>query len=379
MNSQDPALISRASDAFLAQFQKPHEHIASAPGRVNLIGEHTDYNQGFTLPIPLDRFAYILASPTDRQCSTCYALDLNERYEIDLTQPLEPLLEPRWMNYLLGVVEQFKQHGYELPNIDLLLTSTIPIGAGLSSSAAIEVAMASTLEEVLDTELSPQEKVQWCQQAEHTFPGTPCGIMDMLVAVSGQPGQVMLIDCRSNEIRTMPLWDTHQATLLIVDTQVRHDLTSGEYAERRAACETAAQTMGVMSLRDATLHDLNQAQLNPVLHNRALHVIEENRRTLGAVAALQQGNLKQFGQLMFASHDSLRDLYEVSCPELDTIVDIVRKNIPGVFGARMTGGGFGGSAIILCHPSTVDTVTQHLRSAYAQHFSTELNIFPAID
>jgi len=382
MPSHLSALISHATNAFIAQFHQPPRHIASATGRVNLIGEHTDYNQGFVLPTPLSRHAHILASPTHRQHSTCYALDLDERYEIDLTQPLKPLPEPRWMNYLLGVVDQFKQHGHEIPNLDLLLTSTIPIGAGLGSSAAIEVAMASALEDVLGIELMPQDKALWCQQSEHTFPGTPCGIMDMLVAVSGQSGWAQLIDCRSCESRAIPLWDAREATLLIVDTQVRHDLTSGEYANRRTACEAAAKAMGVTSLRDTTLSDLNQTPLDPVLHRRAQHVIEENQRTLDAAAALKQGDLKKLGQLMFASHDSLRDLYQVSCPELDIIVDAIRtthQDLPEVFGARMTGGGFGGSAIVLCHTSAVDTVTQYLQTTYARYFKTPLLIFQATD
>jgi galactokinase len=367
--------LAQATRAFRARFARPPRFAASAPGRVNLIGEHTDYNDGFVLPIALDRRAIIVADTTTASPrSTLLALDLEQSAEADLTDPFEPDTDQPWANYPLGVADQFRRRGANLPNIELALTSTVPPGAGLSSSAAIEVAMATLLEEMLGVELDPLEKALLCQRAEHAFPGTPCGIMDMFVATMAQPDHALLIDCRSHEARPIRMPTAEGAVLLIVDTGVRHELADGAYARRRATCERAAARLGVKALRDASVDDLASAGLTQNEHRRAMHVILENERTRRAAECLEAGDVARFGELMFQSHESLRYLYEVSCPELDTIVDAardLRDEGLHLYGARMTGGGFGGSAIVLCSHAAAGTIADRLRNAFRDAYRGE--------
>jgi galactokinase len=372
-HASDPDIadrLVRATRALTARFAGPPRFAASAPGRVNLIGEHTDYNDGFVLPIALDRRAVIVADRTTASPrSTLLALDLERSAEADFTRPLERDTDQPWANYLLGVADQFRRRGANLPNIELALTSSIPLGAGLSSSAAIEVAMATLLEQMLGVELDPVEKALLCQEAEHIFAGTPCGIMDMFVATMARPGHALLIDCRSHEARPIRMPPTDEAIVLIVDTGIRHELAGGAYAARRATCRQAAARLAVKALRDARIDDLAEAALTQDEHRRATHVILENERTCQAAECLEAGDVARFGELMFQSHESLRYLYEVSCPELDTIVDAARglrdAGLP-LFGARMTGGGFGGSAIVFCPPRAAGTIVDRLRRAFRE-------------
>ena len=355
-----------AAGEFARRFTRQPRFAAIAPGRVNLIGEHTDYNDGFVLPIAIDRQALITAAPTAAPFSTLVALDLDETLTIDLTRSLQPQTDQRWANYLLGVVQQFTDRGLAVGNLDLVLTSTIPPGGGLSSSAAIEVAVATILEQHLDTKLDPTDKALLCRQAEHAFPGTPCGIMDMFTAVNARPGHALLLDCRSLQAQAVPMPPADEAVLLIADTGVKHELAAGDYADRRATCEEAARALGLASLRDATIERVEEALPDPVQRRRAGHVVSEIARTLRAAEALKSGDLTAFGDLMFASHESLRDDYEVSCRELDVLVDAaraMREEGAGVYGARMTGGGFGGCAIVLCRPEACEAVTARLGEA----------------
>ena len=370
--------LAAAGRAFAARFGRPPRFAASAPGRVNLIGEHTDYNDGFVLPIAIDRQAVIVADTTGAPDSTLLAMDVNEAAQADLSRPLTPREEPRWVNYLLGVGHQFLQRGRALPNLDLAFTSTVPIGAGLSSSAALEVAMATLLEQILGGQLDPVDKALLCQRAEHAFPGTPCGIMDMFIATMARPDHALLIDCRSNDARPIRMPPPEQAALLIADTGVQHELAAGIYAARRATCEQAAARLGLAALRDATAEMLEDAGLTQIEHQRAVHVVRENERTLRAAQLLEAGDVETFGELMFQSHASLRYLYEVSCPELDTLIDAaraLRDEGLGVYGARMTGGGFGGCAIVLCHPEAIEATAHRLGSLYAAAHGREPAMF----
>jgi galactokinase len=367
-----------ACRAFADHFGRPPRFAASAPGRVNLIGEHTDYNEGFVLPIAIDRRAVIVADTTGAPRSTLLAIDVNEAAQVDLSRPLTPRGEPRWVDYLLGVAHQFKDRGLALPNLDAAFTSTVPIGAGLSSSAAIEVATATLLEQIVEAELDPVDKALLCRRAEHAFPGTPCGIMDMFIATMARPDHALLIDCRSNEARPIPIPSPDRAALLIADTGVKHELAAGIYAARRATCEQAAARLGVRALRDATIDALAEAGLTQDEHRRATHVVRENERTRQAAQSLEAGDVETFGELMFQSHASLRYLYEVSCPELDTLIDAareLREEGLAVYGARMTGGGFGGCAIVLCHPEAVEAAGHRLRSRYQAAHGREPLIF----
>lgn len=364
---------------FADRFGRQPTVAAFAPGRVNLIGEHTDYNLGFVLPIAIERETIIVADHAlDERVSTMVFADLNETMQVDLTRPLQAR-RGKPGNHPLGVADQFHKRGFALPNLDALVTSSVPIGAGLSSSAAIEVAFALLLANIVGTAISSLETARLCRQAEHAFAGTPCGIMDMYIAAAAKPDRAMLIDCRSEEARHVPAdFESHGATLLVVDTGVKHELASSAYADRRATCDATAELLGLPSLRSATIESLNTHGLSNELRRRALHVIAENARTVLAAEALALGDLRGFGERMFQSHASLRDLYEVSCPELDAIVDAaksLREGDAGVFGARMTGGGFGGCAIVLCAKRAADSVRARVTEIFAERFGRSPHVF----
>jgi galactokinase len=373
-------VLARAIAAFEARFGRRPTHAATAPGRVNLIGEHTDYNEGFALPLAIDRWTAVVAAPADRKRSSWFALDLDAGAELALAQPLTPLrnAEARFANYPLGVVKQFAHRGVRVPEFDAVFASSIPIGAGLSSSASVEVATATLLEAMTGCSLSSLEKARLCQRAEHEFVGTPCGIMDMLAIVNANKDHALLLDCRCLECRPVPLPPAHEAAVLVVDSGVKRELASSAYTDRRACCEAAARALGLASLRDMTINSLGDPRLSDEQRRRAKHVIEENQRTLDAAAALECGDLESLGSLMFASHESLRDLYDVSCPELNEIVETARSIglRGGVLGARMTGGGFGGCAIILCRTSAVPLITEHVQSRFAAKFDRIPRILP---
>jgi galactokinase len=363
-------LIGRALAKFFARFGARPRFAAAAPGRINLIGEHTDYNDGFVLPMAIDRWAVIVADFAPNNQSVFVAADLAREFTLDLRTPLAPSPTLNaWVNHLTGVVHQFKNRGTEAPNLNLLLTSTVPIGAGLASSAAIEVAMATLIEQITGSRCDPLERAKLCQRAEHEFVGTPCGIMDMLVACAAVEGAAMFIDCRSLQITTVPLPPFGEASVLIVDTGVRHDLAAGMYAQRRCECAEAARQLGVRFLRDATAALLAASALPDVLLHRATHVVTENMRTVLAAAALRTGDLEQLGDLMFASHESLSRLFEVSCAELDLIVEAAGElRGEGVFGARMTGGGFGGCAIVLCRSGRAADIQVNVCDRFQRQF-----------
>lgn len=373
---------------FAARFGRMPEIVVSAPGRVNLVGEHTDYNEGFVLPIAIDRRAFIAASISRHSStSTLVAHDLGREVRINLASPLTPIArgdDRFFTNYLTGVVEQFRRRtDADIPNLDLLVCSTVPLGAGLSSSAAVEVAMATLLEAVTGISLDPIEKILLCQRAEHEFPGTPCGIMDMYTSVLAQRDHALLIDCRTNTSTHIPLPPAEDMTVIVVDTGVRHDLSAGEYAERRAACERVAGALGIRSLRDATVSMIDDARakhaITEIEHRRAMHVVLENIRTLLAANALREGRLDEFCTQMFESHRSLRHLYEVSCPELDLIVDAAHdlreRTGDTLLGARMTGGGFGGCAIILCRAGAADSIETVIRARFQGAFGPNPELF----
>lgn len=341
-------LLRRAVETFQRRFARRPAFAAAAPGRINLIGEHTDYNQGFVLPMAIDRFTVIVAAPAAGSESVFFSSDLDQAWRADLTKPLKPIPGSP-VNYLLGVADQFRRLGRKTPNLDAAIVSNIPIGAGLSSSAAVEVAFATLLEQVTVDPLDPMEKILLCQRAEHAFPGTPCGVMDMFIIAAAKQGHALLIDCESNAASPARLPASTEFVWLVFDTRTRHDLASSQYAARRETCRRVAMKLGIPSLRHATEAMIGAARLDEVERRRALHVVRENDRTLRAAADLGAGRIESFGRSMFESHDSLRDLYEVTCPELDVVTDAARgSGGAGVLGARMTGGGFGGCVIALC-------------------------------
>jgi len=352
--------------------------IVAAPGRVNVIGEHTHYNDGFVLPMAIDRYTLIAAAPNGTTQITLRSSAGQGQARVDLTSPLQPGTKGDWANYPLGVIAGFLARGLRPPGFDALIHSTVPLGGGLSSSAALEVATATLLEVITGQKLDPVEKALLCQKAEHDYAGVPCGIMDQFISVMGKENHLLLLDCRSRRPELVPMSDSSVA-LLIVNTNVKHELTGGGYAQRRAQCEQAAQILGVPSLRDAT-EDLLQAarsRMDDVVFRRARHVIGEIQRTVQAAAEVRASNWPVVGQLMYASHASLRDDYEVSCAELDVVVDIGRAIGPagGVMGCRMTGGGFGGCAVALVRADQMAAISQRLAAEYEQRTNIKPTLF----
>jgi len=373
-------LTAHVSQQFAKVFGRPPRWIAAAPGRVNVIGEHTDYNDGFVLPMAIERYAVMAADRSAGDKDSIQIRDLAEGVEpamIDLATPIKPG-KPKWSNYPRGVIAGFQARGIKSHGLDVLLHSTVPLGGGLSSSAALEVCTATLLEAVTGKTIDPVEKALLCQQAEHEFAGVPCGIMDQFISVMGRENHLLLLDCRSRQTELVPMNDPSVA-LLIVNTNVKHELGSGEYAKRRAQCETAAKILGVPSLRDADPDALESAKnkMDDVVYRRARHVIGEIKRTVHAAEGIRASNWPTVGNLMYASHASLRDDYEVSCAELDAVVEIA-GNIGikgGVFGCRMTGGGFGGCAVALVETETVEAISKKIGTDYKKKTGIEATIF----
>ncbi len=314
-------MMGRTSELFRRCFGHAPRWVVAAPGRVNLIGEHTDYNDGFVLPMAIERYIVIAGDTNTGGKVTLHSVTPGETATFGVRPKVERGV-PSWSNYVRGVIAGFQKRGKKVAAFDAVIESNLPYGGGLASSAALEVAAASLLELMTGQTLDPIEKALLCQQAEHDFAGVPCGIMDQFTSILGQENHALLLDCRSRT--TTPVAMTDPAlTVLIINTNVRHKLADSAYAKRRARCETAARALHVPALRDATLAALEaaQGQLEPVVFRRARHVITENERTLQAAKSFQASDWAAVGQSMYASHASLRDDYEVSCPELDVVVE----------------------------------------------------------
>lgn len=341
--------------------------IFRAPGRVNLIGEHTDYNDGFVMPVAIGFYTWIAANRRSDGVLHARSEEFDETIDLSLDVLGGP---PRkhWSDFVRGVAAVLQERGAALEGANLIIQGQVPIGAGLSSSASLEVAIALALLSVSHTEVSQLDLVKACQRAEHEYVGTRCGIMDQFVAVFGSAGHALMLDCRSLEYEKLAI--PEDARLVICNSMVKHELASGEYNRRRADCEAGVKTFRktmpqVRALRDVSIADLEQqrSELPEELFRRCRHVISENRRVLDAAEALRSTDLKHFGQLMYESHRSLRDDYEVSCKELDLLVEIA-GSCEGVFGSRMTGGGFGGCTITLVQSSAVETFRETIVKSY---------------
>jgi len=371
------SIAERAVEMFNRSFGHPPRWIVAAPGRVNLIGEHTDYNDGFVLPMAVERYTVLAAERNADKQVTLNSMTNGETATFSLRPKVERG-EPAWSNYVRGVVAGFQQRKHKVPGFDGLIESTVPFGGGLSSSAALEVAAATLLEAIEGTALDPLEKALLCQRAEHEFARVPCGIMDQFTCVLAQPNHALLLDCRSLTASAVAMADP-ETTVLVINTNVRHKLADGEYAKRRAECEAAVRAMKVPALRDATLKDLKAARkkMDPVAFRRARHVISENERTLQAARAIQRADWSSVSELMYASHASLRDDYEVSCPELDAVVEIAQSigQKDGMIGCRMTGAGFGGCAVSLVKTDAASFITRKMDEAYEMKVGSQASIF----
>jgi galactokinase len=370
-------LARHSAELFAKCFGRAPQVLVAAPGRVNLIGEHTDYNDGFVLPMAIERHTVMAASSTRGREVVVHSETRGETATFNLSGPVKPGL-PDWSNYIRGVVAGFQAAGVRVPAFEAFIESSLPYGGGLASSAALEVATATVLENLLGKQLDPLEKAHLCQKAEHDFAGVPCGIMDQVASILGKPDELLLLDCRTEKTTSVPLKDP-AVTVLIVNTNTRHALAESEYAKRRSQCEEVARILEVPSLRDASPAALGRVRrrLTPVLYHRAKHVLSENERVLKAVEALRQGNWSEFGKLMYASHVSLRDDYQVSSVELDAVVETARElgEQEGIYGARMTGGGFGGCVVCLVRTDIAQIVLRKLSAGYEQRTRNLLTIF----
>lgn len=349
-----------------------------APGRVNLIGEHTDYNEGFVMPVAIDFYTRVALAPREDRRLLVYSDNFSKSVDINLDE-VRPHPRRDWTDYVRGVAVMLEQGGHRLRGANVLVRGDVPMGAGLSSSAAIEVAAGYALLENSADTVNRVELAKLCQRAENEFVGARVGIMDQFIACCAHAGQALMLDCRSLEYRLLPL--SPKVRLVICNTMVKHELAGGEYNRRRAECEAgvrclAGQSLQVHALRDVTLADLERhaCDLPEVIYKRCRHVISENARVLEAAAALEAGNLAAFGQLMAASHRSLRDDYEVSCTELDLMVELA-THVGGVFGARMTGAGFGGCTINLVKADKVEEFERTIRQGYEQAFGRAPEIY----
>ena len=372
-------LQTRVSNEFNSQFGMPPFWLASAPSRVNLIGEHIDYCDGFVLPLAINRHVVIAAAPNGTsQANIGSTLFPGEIASVMLDETPTPG-NPKWMNYIRGVLDGFRLKGFwPLPGFDAVIHSNIPLGAGLSSSAALEVAVASLIEGILGIQINPKNKALLCQRAEQKFAAVPCGIMDQFVSVFAEKDHVVLIDCRSEQAQTIPLADTSVA-VIIADTKIQHKLSDGSYANRRKQTEIALAILGKDSWREVTMDDLHEGKdlMNDIVFRKARHVITEIERTQKAAMAIARGNMEAVGDLMQASHQSLRDDFEVSCKELDIMVEgawALGKE-GGVLGSRMTGGGFGGSTVTLAKADQVDAVMEKMGQHYQKITGIEPHIF----
>ncbi len=368
------SLVASTSRRFRDRYNEPPRWVVAAPGRVNLIGEHVDYSDGFVLPMALDRYTVIAAGPAAGEQANFSSDRADEEAMVSLAAPKRHENRGHWSNYVAGVVAGCLSRGMRPDGFRAAIGSDVPLGGGLSSSAALEVATATLIEAMTGVTLDPVAKALLCQQAEHDFPGMPCGIMDQFASTLCEADHLMLLDCRSRQVEAIPFADP-AVTVLIVNSNVKHELTGGEYAERRGQCEAASRKLGVSSPRDATMDQLEAAhdQLSPLEYRRMRHAISEIARTAEAAEAMKAGELVEFGRLMGASHASLRDDYEVSCAELDLLVKLADGigRAGGVYGSRMTGGGFGGCTVSLVETARVEEVGRQIAAAYQRETGIE--------
>ena len=367
---------------FIEHFGYTPEMMAKSPGRINLIGEHTDYNLGFVLPAAIDLCAYVAVAKRDDSIIRLFAKDLDEKYEIALDS-LVPV-ENHWSAYVLGVVDQLLKSGKSLTGFDLVLTCDVPIGAGMSSSAAVECSTAFALNELFGLNLDRIDIVRLAQKAENEFVGVKCGIMDMFASVMGKDAQAIQLDCRDLSYQYFPL-NLEDYKIVLFDTGVKHSLAGGEYNLRRQQCEQGVAELqqrfpDVQSLRDvqmSMLDDEFKTSVTDIVYMRCQYVVEENMRLEQGCALLIQNNLKGFGDKMYGSHKGLSELYEVSCKELDFLVSLA-KGEESIAGSRMMGGGFGGCTINLVKADAVQDLYGRFSQAYQSAMGKELKMYVTV-
>ena len=352
----------------------------SAPGRVNLIGEHTDYNEGFVLPMAIEKKIIMLGQLRNDRLVQVFDLVYKTKIKFSL-DALTPLKKDTWANYLMGVMDEIQKAGHPLQGANLIFISDIPKGAGLSSSAALEVVTALTMEKLNSLEIEPAKMARLCQQAENNFVGVACGIMDQYVSRLGRKNYALFIDCRSNDYELIP-FKNHNYQIVICNSRIQRGLVNSEYNRRREECKSAAEFFAhrlgskIRTLRDVTIEECKQYQeyLPEPIGRRARHIISENYRVQNGAQALREGNFSAFGQLMIESHRSLKDDYEVSCRELDLLVDLAIEQ-EGVLGARMTGAGFGGCTVNLIEKNYINCFKKSIKNEYKKNTGINPDIY----
>lgn len=365
---------ARTADAFKQHFQTTPAAVATAPGRVNIIGEHVDYNGGWVLPAAIERWIVAAAAPRNDGVVALHDARTGEAMSFRVTE-LGRTPQRSWSNYVRGVVAGLATLGFRVPGFSLTISSTIPLGGGLSSSAALEAVVARVLCQLFGWEIAPLPLAKLCQKAEHDYAGVPCGLMDQAAVLLGREGHLLLLDCADETFSHVPFMNPDWQ-ILIINSGVAHELADGEYAKRRTACHAAAAALGVKSLRDLDSSCLPRAGriLDEEMHRCVRHVMTENQRTLATVAALARDDLPEVAQHLNASHASLRDDFRVSCAELDFIAETAQR-IEGVAGCRMTGGGFGGSALAFVHRAVVPAASETITAAFAARFGRPPTLF----
>ena len=360
--------IETLGNKFCEVYGVSPEAVVRAPGRVNLIGEHTDYNDGYVLPIAIDRDILITASPSSESAICLYSCNFDRVSVVSLDHIGRDRVN-KWSNYTRGVVHMLKRSGRKIRGANLAIQGDIPHGAGLSSSAALEVASAMVFQALNDFEMDGAEMALLCQKAENEFVGVKCGIMDQFISRLGAKNHALFVDCRTLDHEAVPL-AKQGIKVVVADSMKKRGLMDSEYNTRRAQCEQAVSLLktylpGIKALRDVTIADLKEygRQLPPTIRRRAEHVVTEDDRVLKSVDALKKGDLTLFGKLMNQSHESLKDLYEVSCRELDALVEAAMK-VTGVYGSRMTGAGFGGCTVSLVADEAVETFLERVPIEY---------------
>ena len=375
----DNKLINKVSREFEKRFSnKPI--IVKSPGRINLIGEHTDYNDGFVFPATIDKYIISAISKSDKNISQIFSIDFNESLEIDFNN-LKKQEQNSWKNYVIGVVAGLIERDCKLGNFNLVFGGNIPIGAGLSSSAALENGIVYGLNNLFNLSLNLNEMMNISIAAEHNFAGVNCGVMDQFSNLNGKKDNAILLDCSDLSFNHIPIQlDDYQ--LILINTNVKHQLSNSPYNQRKLACKTGFDVLqkkypNLPSLSRANLEQLNavKQELSQEIYNRCLYVIEENERVLQSKIALQNKDWQKFGNLLFASHKGLSELYEVSCDELDFLVGIA-KNESSVLGSRMMGGGFGGCTINLIKKDSLNDFTEKVKELYFEKFGIKADIYP---
>ena len=359
-------MIEKIHQIFEEKFGKA-ALLVKSPGRVNLIGEHTDYNDGFVLPAAVDLGSYFAVAPNKINKFRFYSFNLEDYYETSVDAFGKS--EKKWANYLLGVIAQFSKAGKTVHGFDCVFGGDLPMGAGMSSSASLETGMAFVINKLEQTGFATYEMVKFAQKAEHEYAGVQCGIMDQFAVMYGKKNQVIKLDCRSLDYELFP-FEMEDQILILVNTGVKHSLAASEYNKRRQECEAGVSLLqkfdtSVTSLRDVSLDLIrsHKKEFEPVIYRRCVYVVEENLRVERSCEALKHGNFEEFGRLMYTSHEGLKNDYEVSCAELDKLVDLA-KSVVGVLGSRMMGGGFGGCTINLVRKNAVAQFEKTIKENY---------------